>query len=69
MSKGRRSPYSTEEALQMLETGRKGAMKIQAGSQPFKQRYNKAGSVLDAIDDLAKDLTGDPEHFWEKGQD
>lgn len=64
MSKGRRSPYSLSDVLEKLQTGRSGAVRIQAGSPPFRDQYNRARAVIDAIDDLAEELTGDREHFW-----
>ncbi len=67
MSKGRRSSYPLEDVLKQLETGRAGATRVQAGSQPFHDRYNKAKAITDAIDDLAFELTGDKELFWDKG--
>ncbi|MEM6463566.1 MAG: hypothetical protein AAF724_16800 [Pseudomonadota bacterium] len=64
MSQGRRSPYSLSDVLAKLQTGRAGAVRIQAGSPPFHEKYNKALAVVEAIDDLAEQLTGDREHFW-----
>ncbi|MEX3008930.1 hypothetical protein [Hoeflea sp. TYP-13] len=66
MSKGRRSSFSIPAAIEKLDTGRKGALAVMAGSRPFKERYKKARAVTEAIDDLAQDLTGDRERFWEK---
>jgi len=66
MSKGRRSPYKLEDVLELLEAGRAGAVRVKAGSQPFKERYNKANAVSEAIDDLAENLTGERERFWAK---
>ena len=66
MSRGRRTPYQLEEVLKLLEAGRAGAVRIKAGSQPFKERYNKASAVSEAIDDLAENLTGDRDRFWAK---
>lgn len=66
MTKGRRSAYSVMQALEKLDQGRNGAIKVQAGEQPFHSRYNKALAVIDAIDDLVEDLTGDRERLWTK---
>ncbi|MCP4317633.1 MAG: hypothetical protein GY789_16855 [Hyphomicrobiales bacterium] len=66
MSRGRRSACSREEVLKQLEAGRAGATRVQAGSQPFKDRYLKAKAITDAIDALVEELTGDREHFWGK---
>lgn len=66
MSKGRRTYFMTSEAIENLEQGRAGAAKVQAGSPPFHDRYNKARAVTEAIDDLIEDLTGDRENFWGK---
>ncbi len=67
MSRGRRSSFQTPEVLKKLEIGRKGATTVMAGSPPFKDRYKKALAVTQAIDDLAFELTGDKELFWDKG--
>ncbi len=66
MSRGRRASFAVPDALKKLEVGRKGATTVMAGSQPFKNRYNKARAVTEAIDNLVEDLTGDRELFWEK---
>ncbi len=66
MSKGRRSPYKLDDVLEQLEAGRAGAIRVMAGSQPYKDRFNKAKAVSAAIDDLAEDLTGERERFWAK---
>jgi hypothetical protein len=66
MSKGRRSPFSLSDVLEKLQTGRTGAVRIQAGSPPFHEQYNKARAVVDAIDSLTEELTGDREKFWTK---
>ncbi len=59
MSRGRRAAFQTTDVLKKLEIGRKAATTVKAGSQPFKDRYNKARAVSEAIDDLVEDLTGD----------
>lgn len=64
MSKGRRSAFRTPDVLEKLKEGRTGAITVLAGSQPFKDQYNKAHAVVEAIDDLAEELTGDRECFW-----
>ena len=66
MSRGRRVAFRKDEVLEMLRIGRDGATRVLAGSPPFKERYNKASAILRAIDDLAEDLTGDRELFWDK---
>lgn len=66
VSRGRRSSYQMQDALEELEKGRNGAVKVKAGSPPFHDRYNKACAVTDAIDDLVEDLTGDREKLWGK---
>ncbi len=66
MSRGRRSAYSIDEVLKQLERGRVGAVRVQAGSQPFKERYLKAKAITDAIDALVEEMTGDRERFWTK---
>jgi hypothetical protein len=66
MSKGRRSPFRTPDALEKLRVGRDGAIMVCAGSKPFGDTYNKARALKEAIDDLAEDLTGDRELFWTK---
>ncbi len=66
MSKGRRSPYSLSDVLDKLQTGRAGAVRVQAGSPPFHDHYNRARAVIEAIDALAEELTGDRERFWSK---
>lgn len=66
MSKSRRSSYPRDEVLKQLEASRAGAVRVQAGSQPFKDRYNKAKAIIDAIDDLVEEMTGDRELLWGK---
>lgn len=55
------------EAIENLEKGRAGAVKVQTGSPPFHGRYNKAHAIVEAIDDLVEKLTGDREKkLWGK---
>ncbi len=61
MSKGRRSAFRNTDVLEKLKAGRTGAVTVMAGSPPFKERYNKAQALVEAIDDLAEELTGDRE--------
>ncbi len=66
MTRGRRSSFQIPDVLEKLEVGRKGAIEIMSGSPPFHVRYNKALAVIEAIDDLVEDLTGDRERLWSK---
>ena len=67
MSRGRRSSFTVPEVLECLKAGRDGAVKVMAGVRPFGDTYKKALALTEAVDDLAEDLTGDRETFWDKG--
>ncbi|WP_136661820.1 hypothetical protein [Nitratireductor sp. XY-223] len=66
-TKPRRAYYVKDEALKMLETGRKGAIKVSGGERFSSPEAKAARAVANAIDDLVEALTGDRELFWDKG--
>ncbi|MEW2914112.1 hypothetical protein [Leisingera sp. JC11] len=59
----KRGFFKKEEALEKLWAGRRGATQVQTDARINSSEYRAAGRVMEAIDDLAEALTGDPRYF------
>lgn len=63
MTRTRRGYVNVTAALEELETGRKGAVRVKTQAKIHSPESRAAEDVLEAIDRLAHELTGDPKHF------
>ncbi len=59
-----RGYFNKIDVLEKLKTGRDGAVLVCSKTAPGTPEYKKAAYVLEAVDDLAGELTGDRELFW-----
>jgi hypothetical protein len=70
MSRARRpsfSPSDQEALLKVLGEVRHRALLCGSAAGYGSPRHELTARLSDAIDDVAADLTGDREHFWDKG--
>ncbi|MES0884456.1 hypothetical protein [Roseibium sp. SCP14] len=63
MHRTRRGHVNVSAALEELRIGRKGAVRVKTEAKIYSAEARAADDVLDKIDKLAHELTGDPEHF------
>lgn len=54
------------EVLEQIAVGRAGAIQVRRETKIGSDEYSAAGEVLEAIDNLAGVLTGNPKHFHDK---
>ena len=62
-----RGVIKKSEVLAKLEVGRRGAVQVRTEAKINSDEYQGAGTVMDAIDNMAEKLTGDRSHFHAKG--
>ena len=59
----KRGNIKTPVVLEKLREGRRGAIQVRTEAKINSPAYIAAGTVLDAIDQLASELTGNPRYF------
>lgn len=59
----RRGYVKKHEVLDKLVIGRRGAVQVRTEAKINSPAYQSAGAVIEAIDQLAEQLTGDPTYF------
>jgi hypothetical protein len=60
------SETDKQELLAAIGACRQACIRAQTAAPIASETYKRTGQVMDAIDSLAQELTGDAEYFWTK---